>query len=125
MEVPGLGVELELQMPTYTTATQDPNRICDPHHSSRKHQIFNLLGEARDRTSSSWILVRFVTAETQQELLIHQKKIQKKITATCLILTAHTKKEASDFLFLSFLFPSGFSLSNDALNIFRAFFDIH
>ena len=29
-----LGVELELQLPAYTTATQGPSRICDLHHSS-------------------------------------------------------------------------------------------
>ena len=33
MEVLRLGVELELQLPAYTTATamQDPSRICDLH----------------------------------------------------------------------------------------------
>ena len=43
MEVPRLGIELELQLPAYTTATavQDPNRICDLHHSSRQRQILN------------------------------------------------------------------------------------
>ena len=36
MEVPRLGVELELYLPSYTTATtmQDLNHICDLHHSS-------------------------------------------------------------------------------------------
>ena len=36
MEGPRLGVELELQMPAYTTATarQDPSHICDLNHSS-------------------------------------------------------------------------------------------
>ena len=36
MEVPGLGVKLELQPPAYTTATatQDRSHIWDPHHSS-------------------------------------------------------------------------------------------
>ena len=38
MEVPGLGVVLELQLPTYTTATatQDPSHICDLHRSSQQ-----------------------------------------------------------------------------------------
>ena len=37
MEVPRLGVECELQLPAYTTATAipDPSRVCDIHHSSR------------------------------------------------------------------------------------------
>ena len=48
MEVPGL--ELELQVPAYTTATAtpDPSHVCDLHHSVRQHQIFNLQSKARD-----------------------------------------------------------------------------
>ena len=36
MEVPGLGVKLELQLLGYTTATAtwDPSGVCNPHHSS-------------------------------------------------------------------------------------------
>ena len=36
MEVPRLGVELELQLPVYTTATAtlDPSHICNLHRSS-------------------------------------------------------------------------------------------
>ena len=51
-EVPGLGVELELQLPACTTATamQDPSRICNLHPSSLQSQILNPLNEARDRT---------------------------------------------------------------------------
>ena len=50
MEVPRLGVTLEVQLPAYTTvtATQDPSHICDLHHSSRKHRILDPLSEARD-----------------------------------------------------------------------------
>ena len=50
MEVPRLGVELELQLPAYITATamQHPNHICDLHHSSEQWQILNPLSEARD-----------------------------------------------------------------------------
>ena len=53
MEVPRLGVQLEeLQLPVYTTdvTMQDPSLLCDLHHSSRQHQILNLLSKARDRT---------------------------------------------------------------------------
>ena len=52
MEVPRLGVKPELQLPVYATATatQDPSRICELHHSSRQCQILNPLSEARDRT---------------------------------------------------------------------------
>ena len=39
MEVPRLGVELELQLLAYTTAivTPDPSRVCDLHHGSGQH----------------------------------------------------------------------------------------
>ena len=52
MEVPRLGVESELQLPAYTTATamQDLSRIFNLHHSSRQHQILNPLRKARDWT---------------------------------------------------------------------------
>ena len=52
MEVPRLGVELELQLAAYTTATamQDPSLVCNRHHSSQQHQILNPLSKARDWT---------------------------------------------------------------------------
>ena len=59
MEVPALGVESELQLPDYTTATAtwDPSHICDLRHRLQQCQILNPLREA----TSSWILVRFLT----------------------------------------------------------------
>ena len=50
MEVPGLGIKLELQLLAYATATatRDPSRICDLH----QHQILNPLREAQGRTSN-------------------------------------------------------------------------
>ena len=50
MGVPRLGVELELQLPAYTTATvmPDPSHIYDPYLSSRQLGIFNPLSKARD-----------------------------------------------------------------------------
>ena len=52
MEVPGLGVELELQLKAYATATltQDLSRICDLHHSMWQRWILNPLSQARDWT---------------------------------------------------------------------------
>ena len=54
MEVPRLGVQLELQLPAYATVTAmlDLSRICDLHHSSWQHQILNPLSEARDHTQN-------------------------------------------------------------------------
>ena len=52
MEVPRLGAELELQLLAYVTVTaiSDLSHVCDLHHSSGQHQIFNPLSKARDRT---------------------------------------------------------------------------
>ena len=46
------GVDSELQLPAYitATATQDPSHICDLHHSLQPRRILNPLSEARDRT---------------------------------------------------------------------------
>ena len=53
IEVPRLGVQSELLLPAYTTATAapDPSLVCDLHHSSLQCQILKPLREARDRTS--------------------------------------------------------------------------
>ena len=53
MEVPRLGVKLELQLQAYTIAMvkPDPSNICDIHHSLQQHQVLNPLSKARDRTS--------------------------------------------------------------------------
>ena len=50
MEVPRLGVEPELQLPAYTTATatQDLSHIYNLPHRSWQRQILNPLSEARD-----------------------------------------------------------------------------
>jgi len=62
MEVPRLGVELELQLLAYTTTTTPPDlrRVCNLHYSSQQHWILNHssgkywildpLSKARDRT---------------------------------------------------------------------------
>ena len=55
MEVPRLGVELELQLPAYSLQPTpqpqqrgDPSRVCNLDHSSRQRQILNPLSEATD-----------------------------------------------------------------------------
>ena len=50
MEVPGLGVELELQLLAYTTAMPDMSHICDLPHSLWQRWILNPLSKARDQT---------------------------------------------------------------------------
>ena len=50
MEVPRLGVELELQLLATATAMWDLSHVCDLHHSLRQRRILNPLSEARDQT---------------------------------------------------------------------------
>ena len=52
MEVPRLGVELELQLPAYSIATAmwDPSQVCNLHRSSQQCQILDPLSKARNRT---------------------------------------------------------------------------
>ena len=70
MKVPRLGVESELRLLAYSTATAmpDPSGVCDLHHRSWQHQILNPLSEARDGTLVLMDTVRFVTTESQREL---------------------------------------------------------
>ena len=69
MEVPRLGVELELQLPAYTTATamRDASPICNLHHSLRPPQILNPLSKAKHGTQA---LTGSLPAEQQKELLV-------------------------------------------------------
>lgn len=61
MEVSSLGVESELQLLAYNTATAtlDLSPVCDLHHTSQQGQILNPFSEAGDGT---WMLVRFFSA---------------------------------------------------------------
>ena len=68
MEVPRIGFELELQL---ATATQDLNHVFDLGHSSFG-KTGSLIYWVRPgiKPASSWMLVRFITAELQWELQI-------------------------------------------------------
>ena len=70
VEVPRLGVESELQLRAYTTATATPDlsRVCNLHHSSQQLWILNPLRKARDQTcilmGPSWICFCYSTMGT-------------------------------------------------------------
>ena len=76
MEVPRLGVKLELQLQAYATtiAMEDPSlHHSNLHHSSWQHRIPDPLSEVRDRTcilmDTSWI--RFLCTATGTPRAIH------------------------------------------------------
>ena len=62
MEVPRIGVESELQLLAYTTATatQDLSHVCNLHHSSWQRRMLNLLSGPKDRAH-----ILMVSAEPQ------------------------------------------------------------
>ena len=70
MKVPRLRVESELQLLAYVSAIAmlDLSHMCSLHPSSQQYKILKPLSETRDRTVSSWVLVRFVYIEPQREL---------------------------------------------------------
>ena len=83
VEIPRLGVELELQLPAYATATamQDTSHIYDLHHSSWQHRILNPVSEARDRICNlmvpRWIRFHCATMGTPRSVLNHKNMLHK------------------------------------------------
>ena len=70
MQVPRLGIKLELQPLAYATATAmpDPSHVCDLYHSSQQYGIRNLLSKARDWTCVLMDTSQIVSAEPRREL---------------------------------------------------------
>ena len=81
VEVPRPGVQLELQLPAYTTAraTRDLSHICNPHHCSRQRRILNPLSSARDRTCKlmvpSQICLRCSTTGIPDDNFYNKKRV--------------------------------------------------
>ena len=82
MEVPRLGVQSELHLPAYTTATQDPSRVCNLHSSSWQHQIFNPLSFLVD---ASQIHFPWATMGTPRFICL-MEKCQDDSSAVCILL---------------------------------------
>ena len=119
MEVPRLGVQLELQLLAYTTATAKPDlsHICNLYRSSRQHQILNPLNRPGIEPATSWFLVGFVSAAPQRELL-------KLFITLCLLSTLTFNFSASGFpldpfplVFLQLMFCPGPSHSFSPLSL--------
>ena len=71
MRVPRLGVESELQLLAYTTATATRIQATSSTYTTPHGNTGTLTNWARPwiKSASSWILVRLITAELQWELL--------------------------------------------------------
>ena len=69
MEVPRLGVEWELQVPAYATATEipDPSCVCDLHHSSWQCQTLIHWARPGFEPATSWFLVGFTSTVPEWE----------------------------------------------------------
>ena len=78
MEVPTLGVQLELELPAYTRAiaTPDPSRFCDLQNGNTR----SLTHWARPgiKPATSWFLVGFVSTVPWRELLVYYFKFYSK-----------------------------------------------
>ena len=72
MEVPRLGVQLELGLQACATAaaTCDPSCICNLHHSSWQAGSLTHWARPGMEPSTSWFLVSFISAVPRQELPI-------------------------------------------------------
>ena len=68
---PRLGVESELQLPTYATAIAmpDPSHICDLHTAHGNARYLTHWLRPGIKPAASWVLVRFVSTAPQWELL--------------------------------------------------------
>ena len=67
MEIPKLGIESELQLPAYTTATASRIRATSVTYTA--HSNSRSLTQSGIKPASSWILVGFISGEPQWELL--------------------------------------------------------
>ena len=65
--VPGVRSDLQLQVTAIATATPDPSRIHDLHHSFEQCRILNSLNKAREWTHR--LYVRFCRATTRTPML--------------------------------------------------------
>ena len=89
-EVSILGVQMELQLVTYTTATvtSHPSCICNLHHSSWQRWMLNPLSRARDQTYNLMVPTRIHFRCTMAGTL----RIQVLNTHLCFHMCTYIKK---------------------------------
>lgn len=96
LEIPRLGVLLELQLLAYPigTAMPDPSCICDLHHSSEQSRMLNPLSKAREsnpKSHGSW----------SDSLLLHHDGNP---SSQILNPLSHSKNSSSPLFFILFYF---------------------
>ena len=112
MEVPRLGVQSELQLPAYTTATAtpDPSHICALHHSSQQCQVLNPLSfEARDWTWNLLVPNRICFCCAMTGTLLSFISLIHKLKSLNILLLYYSEPNVSDrsrIRKISFIFPS-------------------
>ena len=105
MEVPRLGVEVELQLLAYTTVTvtPDPSLVCNLYHSSQQRWILNPLREARDWTQNPmvprWIHFHCTTTGTPNFHILSEKVYYHFLLALLLV-----PSEFKHFLYSNYIF---------------------
>ena len=113
MDIPRLGVELEMQLPNYTTATAMPDLscICNLHHSSRQNARSLTHWERPGiEPASWWILVGFISTELQWELPLYAflkhkfSNIHKNSKQSLIIPAPHNHPSDLRVIILSYLF---------------------
>ena len=84
MMVPRLGVESELQLPVYATATERQIRAASATYTTTHGNPRSLTHWARPgiEPATSWLLIGFVSTEPQQELPVVDSLIYKLVSAT-------------------------------------------
>ena len=100
MEISRLGVQLELQLPAYTTATamQNPRCVCDPHHSSWQWQIPNSLGKARDWTCNLMVPSQIHFCHTTMETPWQRLLVKNMLNRNFFFLALFTGAFSNPFL---------------------------
>ena len=119
MEIPRIGVKLELQLPVYTIATaiRDPSHVCDLHHSSRQRRIPIPLSGARYQTyilmDTSWICFPCATMGSSKKKKKKKKEKKYKILYGHRIsgfLGIELEKELLDHVVSVYLTSSGMAI---------------
>uniref|UniRef100_A0A8D1JLB7 IFT52 GIFT domain-containing protein n=1 Tax=Sus scrofa TaxID=9823 RepID=A0A8D1JLB7_PIG len=129
MEVPRLGVESQLEPLAYAraTATRDPSRVCNLHHSSRQRRILNPLSKD-EITSEKLIGVKlWITAGPREKFTAAEFEVLKKYLdggGDILVMLGEGGESRFDTNINFLLEEYGIMVNNDAVvrNVYYKYF---